>query len=465
MSHASLLTRSGVAVDDARVGEFAGGLAGRVIRPGDGDYDTARRLWNAAIDRRPGMIVRCLGTADVIRAIDFARDNDVLVAVRGGGHNVAGRALCDDGLVIDLSWMRGVLVDPGSRTVRAQGGATLGDIDRETHLHGLAVPMGVVSKTGIAGLALGGGVGYLARRHGLTCDNVEGFEVVTADGGVVNASADDHPDLFWALRGGGGNFGVVTCFRFRAVPVSTVLGGLIVHPRERTREVLRFYRDFMATAPEELTVYTAQITTPDGMPASAFIACWCGEDLAAGERALAPLRAFGPPLLDAVQPMPHPEMQKLLDGAFPDGTRNFWKASFVPKLTDELIEVLVEHGARMRSPLSGIIVEFYGGAPGRVGPGDSAFAQRAAEYNIGFTAQWTDPAESAGHVAWARAVYDAVEPYSSGSHLLNFQSEAGDEVTRAAFGANYPRLAEVKRRYDPTNFFSLNQNIAAAAAA
>jgi FAD/FMN-containing dehydrogenase len=228
---------------------------------------------------------------------------------------------------------------------------------------------------------------------------------------------------------------------------------------------LRFYRDFMATAPEELTVYSAQVTTPDGMPASIFICCWCGEDLAAGERALAPLRAFGPPLADMVQPMPHPEMQKLLDMAFPDGTHNFWKASFAPKLTDELIDVLVDHGGRMRSPLSALIVEYYAGAPGRVGAGDSAFAQRGAEYNIGFTAQWTDPAESAGHVAWARAVYDAVEPHSSGSHFLNFQSEAGDEITRSAFGANYARLAEVKRKYDPTNFFSLNQNIAVAAAA
>ena len=465
MSHAVLLNRQGGAVDDGRVAEFAAGLAGRVIRPADADYDTARSIWNAAIDRHPGLIVRCLGTADVIRAVKFARDNDILVAVRGGGHNVAGRALCDDGLVIDLSWMRGVLVDPESRTVRVQGGALLGDVDRETHLHGLAVPAGVVSKTGIAGLALGGGVGYLARKHGLTCDNVLGFELVTADGGLVATSAEEHPDLFWALRGGGGNFGIVTSFTFRAHPVSTVLGGLLVHPRERTGELLRFYREFIATAPEELTVYSAQVTTPDGMPAAIAIVCYCGEDLAEGERVLAPLRAFGPPLLDAIQPMPFPAMQQALDGAFPDGTYNFWKASFAPELSDPLIDVLLEHGSRMRSPLSGLMVEFYGGAPGRVGIGETAFTQRGAEYNIGFTAQWTDPAESAGHVAWVRGVYDAVEPFSSGSHFLNFQSEADDAVTRGAFGANYDRLAEVKRKYDPTNFFSLNQNIRAAAAA
>jgi FAD/FMN-containing dehydrogenase len=454
-----LLTRDGTPVSAAAIDDFAKGLAGRAIRPDDPGYDLARSIWNAAIDRRPGLIVRCRGVADVIRAVRFARDNDLLVAVRGGGHNVAGRALCDDGLVIDLSEMRAVVVDPETATVKVQGGATLGDVDRETHLHGLAVPLGVVSKTGVAGLTLGGGVGWLVRKHGLSCDNVSCFELVTADGGVVATSADEHPDLFWALRGGGGNFGVVTCFTFRAHPVSTVLGGLLVHPRERAGELLRFYRDFMAGAPEELTVYCAFVTTPDGVPAVAAVACWCGE-AAEGERVLGPLRAFGPPMLDAVQPMPFPEMQRILDGAFPDGTYNHWKASFVPRLGDELIEVLVEQANRMRSPLSALLIEYYGGAPGRVPPSESAFAQRGSEFNVGFTAQWTDPAETAEHVAWARAAFDAVAPYSSGSHLLNFQSEAGDEVVRAAFGDNYTRLAEVKRKYDPDNFFSLNQNIA-----
>ena len=354
MSQQHLLERSGRRVDPAAIADFAAGLAGRAILPEDPGYDLARSIWNAAIDRRPGLIVRCRGVADVIRAVRFARDNDLLVAVRGGGHNVAGRALCDDGIVIDLSDMRAVVVDPETATVRVQGGATLGDVDRETHLHGLAVPLGVVSKTGVAGLTLGGGVGWLVRKHGLSCDNVSCFELVTADGGVVSTSADEHPDLFWALRGGGGNFGIVTCFTFRAHPVSTVLGGLIVHPRERAGELLRFYRDFMASAPEELAVYCAFVTTPDGVPAVAAIACWCGET-AEGERVLEPLRAFGPPMLDAVQPMPFPEMQRILDGAFPDGTYNHWKASFVPKLGDELIDVLVEHANRMRSPLSALI--------------------------------------------------------------------------------------------------------------
>ena len=288
-----------------------------LIRPADADYDEARQIWNAAIDRHPGLIARCLGVADVIHAVKFAAANDLLVAVRGGGHNVAGRALCDDGIVIDLSAMRGVLVDPKTRTVRVQGGATLGDLDRETHLHGLAVPVGVVSKTGVAGLTLGGGVGWLVRKHGLSCDNVISFELVTAEGALLTASAEEHPDLFWALRGGGGNFGIVTCFTFRAQPMSTVLGGLLVHPRDKAGEMLRFYRDFMATAPEELTAYAAHADHA-GRHAGGRRSSPAGAATSAeGERVLAPLRAFGPPLVDAIQPMPFPAMQTLLDGAFP----------------------------------------------------------------------------------------------------------------------------------------------------
>lgn len=459
MPKTQLQNRSGATIDPGKIDEFARSLAGRLIRPADPDYDAARRIWNAAIDKHPGLIVRCRGAADVAEAVKFAAANDLLVAVRGGGHNVAGRALCDNGLVIDLSDMQGVVVDPEARIVRVQGGATLGDLDRETHLHGLAVPVGVVSKTGVAGLTLGGGVGWLVRKHGLSCDNVISFELVTAKGEVITASADKHPDLFWALRGGGGNFGVVTCFTFRAQNVSTVLGGLLVHPRERAGEMLRFYRDFMASAPEELTAYAGMLTTPDGMPAVAMIVCWSGEQ-AEGERVLAPLRAYGPPLLDAVQLMPFPAMQQLLDGGFPDGSHNYWKASFVPKLTDQVIDLLVEHGNRMRSPMSAVVIEFYGGAPARIGANESAFAQRAAEFNVAMIAQWADPAETATHVAWARDMYDAFEPHSSGMHLLNFQSEAGDDMVRTAFGKNYARLAEVKRKYDPANFFSLNQNIA-----
>jgi hypothetical protein len=462
MPSATLVSRAGARIDDDLVAGFAAGVAGQVIRPADPDYDAARRIWNALIDKHPGLILRAQGAADVIQAVDFARRHDVLVAVRGGGHNVAGRALCDGGLVIDLSAMRGVLVDAASRTVRVQGGATLGDIDRETHLYGLAVPTGVVSKTGIAGLTLGGGVGWLVRKYGPTCDNVLAFEVVTADGRLLTASERDNPDLFWALRGGGGNFGIVTSFLFRAQPISTVLGGLIVYPRDQAAPLLRHYRDFMTKAPEELTAYAALISTPDGQPAIAVIPCYCG-DPAAGERVVAPLRGFGSPLMDAVQPMPFPAMQQLLDGAFPDGTRNYWKSTFIKELSDAAIDVVVAHGNRMTSPLSGVVIEFYGGAAGRVAPTATAFAQRQGEYDIGFMAQWTDPAEDAAQMAWAREAWEAMRPYSSGGYLLNFLSEESADVVRAAFGDNYERLARLKRQYDPTNFFSLNQNIKAAA--
>ncbi len=462
MSATGLVNKSGVAIEADAIDAFAAGLAGQVIRPSDAGYESARRIWNAMIDRYPGLIVRPLGTADVMAAVRFAREHDLLIAVRGGGHNVAGRGLCDGGLVVDLSLMRGVLVDAAARTVRVQGGATLGDVDRETHLHGLAVPAGVVSKTGIAGLALGGGVGWLVRKHGFTCDNVLAFELVDAEGERRTVSATEHADLFWGLRGGGGNFGIVTAFTFRAHPVHTVLGGLIVHARDQAGAVLRHYRDFMKTAPLELTTYAALMSTPDGHPAIAVIPCWCG-DMAEGERVVAPLRQFGSPLMDAVQPMPFPAMQSMLDDAFQDGTRNYWKSTFVRALDDAAIDIIVEHANRMTSPLSAVVVELYAGAASAVGEAETAFAQRQAEYDIGFMAQWTDPAEDSAQTDWARAAWDAMQPFSSGGFLLNFLSEESQDVVRAAFGGNYERLAELKRKYDPSNFFSLNQNIKAAA--
>jgi FAD/FMN-containing dehydrogenase len=396
--------------------------------------------------------------ADVVDAVDFARENELLVAVRGGGHNVGGRALCDDGMVIDLSRMKGIHVDAKNHTARVQAGATLGDVDRETHLYGLAVPTGVVSATGIAGLTLGGGVGWLVRKYGLTCDNVLSFDIVTAVGKLLTANAEDNGDLFWALRGGGGNFGVVTSFEYCLHPVSTVLGGMIVYPRDQAMEVLRFYRTFTQSAPEELTAYAGLLHTPDGTPAVAVIACYCG-DLVRGEYALKPLREFGSPLLDAIQPMPFPRMQSLLDGAFPEGHQNYWKSTFLRELSDEAIGVLVEHANRATSPLTAVVIEYYGGAASRVGVSETAFAHRDAQYDVGILTQWTDPEESQRHVEWTRGVADALRPYSSGAYLLNFLDEEGDDTIRAAFGENYRRLVEVKNKYDPTNFFRLNQNI------
>jgi len=355
--------------------------------------------------------------------------------------------------------MRGIHVDPQARTVRVQGGATLGDVDAETHLHGLAVPFGVISKTGVAGLTLGGGVGWLVRKYGPTCDNVISAEVVTADGNVRTASAKENPDLYWAIRGGGGNFGVVISFLYQAYPLSTVLGGLIVYPREAAGGVLRGYRDFMKAAPEDLTVYVGLIWTPDGTPATAVVPCWSGADLAAGEKAIAPLKKLAEPLMVAVEPMPFPAMQSILDAAFPEGTRNYWKSAFIKGLTDEVIDVIVQQAKGMTSPMSGLLIEFYGGAGGRTAADANAFAQRNSDYLVGFMPQWTDPAEDAAQIAWAKTAWDAIQPFATGGYLLNYLAEEGQDVVLAAFGSNYPRLRELKRIYDPANFFSINQNV------
>jgi FAD/FMN-containing dehydrogenase len=323
---------------------------------------------------------------------------------------------------------------------------------------GLAAATGVVSKTGVAGLTLGGGVGWLARKYGLACDNVISFEMVTADGEVLQVSADEHPDLFWALRGGGGNFGVVTSFEYRLHPVKMILGGLVVHARDSARDLLRFYRSFTQSAPDELATYAALLHTPDGMPAAGIVTCYCG-DLAEGERVIAPLRGFGRPLMDMIQPMPFPVMQTVFDAAVPDGHHNYWKSSFLRELSDEAIDVIVRYANEASSPLSAVLIEQYGGAASRVGVHDTAFAQRQTQYDLGILSQWTDPAESARHVKWARDFWEAMSGHGSGAYLLNFLGEESDATIKAAFGANYDRLVEVKTAYDPTNFFRVNQNL------
>jgi FAD binding domain/Berberine and berberine like len=453
-----LTNAKGAAVSQDRIERFQTAFRGEVIQPGDAGYETARKIWNASIDKHPGIIARCSGVADVVSAVNFARENELLVAVRGGGHNVSGKAVCDDGIVIDLSGMKGIHVDAKSHTARVQGGATLGDVDRETNLFSLAVPTGIISKTGIGGLTLGGGVGWLVRKYGLTCDNVLSFDIVTADGEPRVASPNENEDLFWALRGGGGNFGVVTSFEFRAHPVSTVLGGLVMYPRDRAVEVLRFYRDFTRSAPEELTAYAALLHTPDGIPAVAVIACYCG-DLTEGEKVFKSLRTFSSPMVDAIQPMPFPQMQTSLDAAFPGGNHNYWKSTFLRELSDDAIVVLVEHANRATSPLSGVVIEYYGGVASRVGVSETAFAQRQAQYSVLILAQWVDPGESQRHIEWARGLADSMRPFSSGAYFLNYLGEEGKDTIKAAFGSNYDRLMAVKKKYDPKNFFSLNQNI------
>ena len=452
-----LINVKGSVVKEDHIQQFRTTFRGELIRPGEEGYENARKIWNASVDKHPGIVARCLGVADVVAAVNFARENELLVAVRGGGHNVGGRALCDGGLVIDLSRMKDIHVDPAKRTARVLGGATLGEVDRETHVFGLAVPAGIVSRTGIAGLTLGGGVGWLMRKFGMTIDNVLSFETVTADGKVLTASADENDDLFWALRGGGGNFGVVASFEFRAHAVRTVLGGLLVHPRPSAVQVLRFFRDFMYSAPDEFTAYTALLHTPDGMPVVGVIPCYCGE-LAEGERVLKPLRGFGSPVLDTIQPLSFPAMQSLLDAFFLDGNHNYWKSSMQQELSDA-ISVIVDHANRMSSPLSMIVVEHYGGAAGRVGGSETAFPHRQLPWDILIPAQWRSPAESSKNRAWARGVADALRPFSSGAYLLSALDQEADDVIKAAFGANLPRLAAIKKKYDPTNFFRVNQNI------
>jgi len=431
---------------------------GELFRPGDAGYDQARRIWNASIDKHPAVIARCAGVADIVSAVRFAREKNLLTAIRGGGHNVGGRALCDDGIVIDLSRMRSVHVNPASRTVRAQGGATLEVLDRETHAFGLAVPSGVVSKTGIAGLTLGGGVGWLIRKYGMSIDNLLSCQVVTADGKILEASSSENDDLFWALRGGGGNFGVVASFEFRAHPVDAIVGGMLVYPRVAAHDVIRNLRDYMATAPDEVTAYAALLTAPDGSPAVATVVCYCGPEEDA-EKALAPLRGFGSPVMDAIQRLPFPAMQALIAPSFPDGNHNYWKSSVMHDFPDEAVSTVIEYANRMASPLSMMIIEYYGGAAGRVARDATALAHRNLPWDIVIAAQWTDPAESPRHRDWARDTEEALQPFASRAHFLGALDSESQDIINAAFGANLPRLAAIKSKYDPANFFRVNQNI------
>ena len=438
--------------------DFKSTFHGELFEPASAGYDDARQIWNASIDKRPRLIARCSGVADVVAAVNFGRANNLLTAIRGGGHNVGGRALCDDGLVIDLSRMRAVHVDSANQTVRVQGGATLGDLDRETHVFGLAVPCGTVPRTGIAGLTLGGGMGWLLRKHGMSIDNLLSCQTVIADGRVLTASAGENEDLFWGLRGGGGNFGVVTSFEFKAHQVHTVLGGLLLYPRDAAVDVIRHFRDFIAAAPDELTAYAALLHGPDGAPLVAVIPCYCGA-IAAGERVLQPLRSFGKPVLDAIQPMPFPAMQALLGPSFPDGNHNYWKSTLQRQLSDDAIAAIVDHGNRMASPLSAVVLEYYDGAAGRIARDATAFPHRDLPWDILFVAQWTDPDETRVHRDWARAGEEALRRFSANAHLLSALDVETDEVIYSAFGDNLPRLAAVKDKYDPTNFFRVNHNI------
>lgn len=442
---------------------FASDLHGELVREGAEEYEEARRIWNAMIDRRPSLIVRCRDTQDVVRAVNFARDHRILLAVRGGGHSAAGNAICEGGLVINLSGMNGVRVDPARRVATAEGGATWRDFDLATQAHGLATTGGIVSDTGIAGLTLGGGFGILMRKHGLACDNLLEAEVVTADGAIRRASADENPELFWAIRGGGGNFGVVTSFTYCLHPVGRILWGPLMHPIERAGSVLRHYRKVMEGAPNELEAYAGFLFGPDGTPVVAIVTAWVGP-IEEGLEFLRPLREFGPPVADMVGEVAYMDHRALFDAGFPWGLRNYWTANMLEGLADETIEVAARAfgGAPSRTGGTGIVFEPLGGAVARVGAADTAFAHRGAAYSLLITASWKDPAEDAPNRAWVRETFEALRPFGVAGVYVNYmqqEAEEGNARVRAAYGGNYDRLAAVKQRFDAENLFRSNQNI------
>jgi FAD/FMN-containing dehydrogenase len=466
-----MATRTPVSVTPAiDVERLRGGVRGPVIAPTDPGYDAARAIWNGAIDRRPACIARCTGVADVVAAVGFARERELLVAVRSGGHGVGGHALCEDGLVIDLSPMKGIRVDPVARTARAEAGVLWGELDRETQLHGLATVGGIVTHTGIAGLTLGGGIGWLMRKHGATVDNLVSVDLVTADGEVLTASEHENPDLFWGVRGGGGNFGIVTSFEYRLHPVGPiVLAGPIFHPLEDAGEVLRFYREFIAAAPDELTtIFELSVAPPlpflprnvHGKQIVMVGACYAGapDD---GIDVVRPLKEFGSPIVDLLELKPYLALQSMFDPLVPHGWYRYWKSVELPPLTKEAIDTLVEHAPAPTSPKSYCIVFQLGGALARVGEDETAFSQRDAAHNVNINAVWTeDDPEGVRHVDWARDFFAAMQPHAGAHVYVNFLGDEGADRVRQAYGERpYERLLGLKRTYDPTNFFRLNQNI------
>jgi FAD/FMN-containing dehydrogenase len=444
------------------VTELANTFAGQLLQPTDLGYEEARRVHNGLVDKWPAVIARCRGLADIADAVHVARTLNLEVAVRGGGHNVAGRATLDGGEMIDLSPMRGIHVDPKARTARAQGGVTWGEFNRETQVHGLATTGGVVSSTGIAGLTLGGGLGWLMGKYGLALDNLLSVDLVTADGRVLRVSQDEHADLFWAIRGAGANFGVVTSLEYQLHPVGpTITGGLVAHPFERARDVLRFYRDVTASLPDECTVWAGLIHAPDGsgVKLAAIIVCHCGP-LDVGKAATRPMKAFGSPAMDTVGPLTYCQLNAMLDAAYPRGALNYWKANFLAQLSNDAIDTMIECFTRCPSPMGQVLLEHIHGAATRVGIGETAFPHRADGDNLLVLSEWMDQADTERCIAWARDTYAAMQPFMASGRYVNYlaHDESGDPVA-AAYGSNYRRLQELKAKYDPSNFFHMNQNI------
>jgi len=462
--------KAAAALDAEALQAFAMGVRGHVLQSDDPGYDEARLIWNGLIDRRPALIVQPTGAADVVDAVNFAREQGLVLSIKAGGHNVAGNAVNDGGIVLDLSQMRGVHVDPDAQTVRVQGGATWGDLDRETQLFGLAVPGGVVSTTGIAGLTLHGGVGHLRRKHGLSIDNLISVDIVTADGQFRRASASENEDLFWAVRGAGSNFGVVTSFEFQAHPVGPmVFVGAIFYPFEEAKTILPAWRDFMTGAPEELSSLAICWSVPPhppfppeihGTPVVVVAAAYSGS-VEEGERVVQPLRELAEPVVDASGPWPWLGLQSGFDAIFPKGELRYWKSRSVTEFSDEVIDEIISLASRRPTPLTDIVTWHHGGAMSRVGESETAYGGRDVQFLVTAEASWTDPAQNEEAIAWAREVWDAMEPYSTGSVYLNFPGlgEEEDNLARAGYGANYERLAELKAKYDPENLFRMNINI------
>ncbi len=438
--------------------DFKASLHGEVIGPHDESYESARHVWNGMVDRHPALIVRCVDVSDVSSAVQFAHRHDLTVAVRAGGHDVSGHGVCDDGLVIDLSAMKGIQVDPEKRVARAEAGLTSGEFLRATQPFGLALPTGVFSTVGLSGLTLGGGIGWLSSRYGLTIDNLLAVEMVTVDGTLLKASANEHPDLFWAVRGGGGNFGVVTALTFQLHPLAQVLRGSLIHPLARAREVLRFYREYSRQCPDELTVNANLTSGPDGHPVVILDACYCGDDLACGERVLAPLRTFGPPLVDLIRPMSVLENTTLLDFVNQPGRFYAYHAEALPHLSDEALDTAITFGSSRSSPLSAVVFYQIHGAAMRVDPAATAFALRHDHYILEMIAQWTQ-GEAQPHLEWVQRFERAIKPFAEEGVYVNFLTDEGEARIRASYGPNYERLVQIKNRYDPDNFFHVNQNI------